>query len=72
MLLRAFEALEGFGATMLADRYFDEACSLGGVAGDDYGHIKRIHLALSKGHLADMGKSEARAQRLAQIWGALL
>jgi hypothetical protein len=72
MLLPAFEAAEGCGYTALADRYFEEACSLGGVAQDHYGHIKRIHDELSKGNLGGIGRSDLRALRLAQVWALLV
>jgi predicted RNA-binding protein YlqC (UPF0109 family) len=71
MLLGAFEHAELRGDTALADARFEEACSLGGVADDHYGHVARLHHCLSHGMLSEPARGFVLAERLASIWKIL-
>jgi hypothetical protein len=68
MLLGAFEDAERTGDTALADARFEEACSLGCVAKDHYGHVGRIHRELSHRRLSEPARGFVLAERLASIW----
>jgi hypothetical protein len=68
MLLGAFEEAERRSDTVLADARFEEACSLGCVAMDHYGHVERLHRDLSHGQLSDPARGFLLAERLASIW----
>ncbi len=68
MLLGAFKAAELRGDTALADAWFEEACSLGCVAMDHYGHVERLHRDLSHCRLSEPARGFVLAERLASIW----
>lgn len=68
MLLGDFEAAERRGDTALADRRFEEACSLGSRAKDWYGHVERLYRELSSERLAEPTRGHALARRLAATW----
>lgn len=68
MLLVAFEAAERRGERDGADGFFEEACSLGGVGEDHYGHVERIHNALTRGGLSEAGRGFVLAERMAAFW----
>lgn len=68
MLLGAFEEAERSGDTGLADARFEEACSLGCVAKDHYGHVERLHRDLSHNRLSEPARGFILAERLASIW----
>jgi hypothetical protein len=68
MLLGAFEEAERSGDTALANVRFDEACTLGSVARDDYGHVERLNRDLSHGRLSEPARGFLLAERLASIW----
>jgi len=64
----AFEEAERSGNTALADARFEEACSLGCVAKDHYGHVERLHPDLSHSKLSEPARAFILAERLASIW----
>ena len=63
-----FEETERSGDTVLADARFEEACSLGRLAKDHYGHVERLHRELSHCRLCEPSRGFVLAQRLASIW----
>ena len=68
MLLGAFEEAERRGDTALADARFEEACSLGSVAKDHYGHVECLHRDLSHRRLSEPARGLLLAERLASSW----
>ena len=68
MLLGDFEEAERRGDIALADARFEEACSLGCVAKDHYGHVERLHRDLSQRRLSEPARGFLLAERLASIW----
>jgi hypothetical protein len=68
MLLGSFELAELNGDTALADARFEEACSLGGVAKDHYGHVARLYRVLSHRRLSEPAWAFLLAERLASVW----
>ena len=68
MLLRSFEEAERRGEIALANVRFEEACSLGSVAKDHYGHVRRLHRDLSHRNLSEPARGFLLAERLASIW----
>jgi hypothetical protein len=68
MLLGAFEEAERRADIALADARFEEACSLGSMTKDHYGHVARLHRDLSYRRLAEPARAFLLAERLASIW----
>ncbi len=65
MLLAAFEEAERRGHHALADIRFEEACHLGSVATDHYGHVERLRRDLSLRGLSEPARGLLLAERLA-------